>query len=294
MSGCPLSRFDTLGPDTRNQGATGPATVGLASSCADPGRRRLVASLGLAGLTALGQAWPGAAALARPAPVTVFAASSMETALVAVARRYGSRVGGPLRLVFGASSAMARQIAQGAPADLFISADLDWMNWLSQRRLVVAGTRRNLLANRLVLIAPRDSKLQLDLRPGMALAAALGSGRLAVADPVSVPAGKYARQALTSLKAWDGVAGRLASAESVRAALAYVARDETPLGVVYATDAMAEPRVRVVATFPATSHSPILYPAALVRDGPAARSVLAYLAGGEARSVFRSQGFLPA
>jgi molybdate transport system substrate-binding protein len=263
-------------------------------SCADPGRRQLLAGLGLAGLTALVQAWPGGDALARPAPVTVFAASSLETALVAIARRYGDRVGGPLRLVFGASSAMARQIAQGAPADVFISADRDWMNWLGQRRPVVAGTRRNLLANRLVLIAPAASRVQLDLKPGMSLATVLGSGRLAMADPVSVPAGKYGRQALVALRAWDGVAGRLASAESVRAALAYVARGETPLGVVYATDALAEPRVRIVATFPAASHSPILYPAALVRDRAAARSVLAYLAGGEARSVFRSQGFLPA
>jgi len=290
MPGCPLSRFDTSGPDARNPGAIDPAEALPIRQNRDLGRRRLLTALGLA---ALGQAWSSGRALAQSGPVTVFAAASLETALAEVSRRYGDQAGGPLRMVFGASSAMARQIAQGAPADLFLSADLDWMDWLSQRGLVVAGTRRNLLANRLVMIAPRDSKLRLDIRPGMPLASALGSGRLALADPVSVPAGKYARQALTALKVWDSVADRLATAENVRAALAYVARSEAPLGIVYATDAQVEVRVRVIGTFPAASHSPILYPAALVRDRPAARAVLTYLAGGEARSIFRSRGFLP-
>ena len=248
-------------------------------------RRRLLAGLALA-----------AAPLsvgAAPAAVTVFAASSLETALTAAAARYGARPGGPLRLVFGASSAMARQIAQGAPADLFISADLDWMDWLARQGRVIAGTRRNLLSNRLVLIAPRDSKVRLEMKPGMPLAPALGSGRLALADPAAVPAGKYARQALTALKVWDSVSARTAAAENVRSALAYLARGEAPLGIVYATDARAEPKVRVVGVFPAVTHSPILYPGALVREGPDARRVMAWLAGSEAQGIFRAQGFLP-
>ena len=254
-------------------------------------RRRLLAGLALtaAPLTAV-----PLSVRAAPAAVTVFAASSLETALNAAASRYGARPGGPWRLVFGASSAMARQIAQGAPADLFISADLDWMDWLGRQGRVIAGTRRNLLSNRLVLIAPRDSKVRLEMKPGMPLAAALGSGRLALADPAAVPAGKYARQALAALKVWDSVSARTAAAENVRTALAYVARGEAPLGIVYATDARAEARVRVVGTFPGASHSPILYPAALVRESAAARQVLSWLAGGEAQGIFRAQGFLPA
>jgi molybdate transport system substrate-binding protein len=242
----------------------------------------------LAGL-ALGPALPAAAWAGQ---VTVFAAASLETALTAIARQYGTRPGGPLRLSFGASSAMARQIAQGAPADLFLSADQEWMDWLAQRRLVVAGTRRDLVANRLVLIAPRNSKVALTIARGMPLAKALGGGRLAVADPAAVPAGRYARAALTHLKVWSSVEARLAPAENVRTALAYVARGEAPLGIVYATDARAEPRVRVVGTFPAASHPPIRYPAALVRDTPAGRAMLTYLSGPEAMRLFAGQGFL--
>ena len=221
----------------------------------------------------------------------IFAAASLQTALTKIAAGYRGP-GAPLRPSFGASSAMARQIAQGAPADLFISADSEWMDWLSQRRLIAAGTRRNLLSNRLVLIAPKGASVSLKIAPGMPLAPALGGGRLAIADPVSVPAGKYGKAALVKLGVWDSVAGRLAPAENVRAALAYVARGETPLGIVYATDAHAEPRVRVVGTFPQGTHPRILYPAALTRATPAGRAVLDYLSGPRAMAVFAADGFL--
>ena len=223
--------------------------------------------------------------------IRIFAAASLQTALTKIAAGYRGP-GVPVSVSFGASSAMARQIAQGAPADLFISADAEWMGWLSQRRLIAAGTRRNILSNRLVLIAPKASTLSLRIAPGMPLAAALGGGRLAIADPVSVPAGRYGKAALKKLGAWDSVAGRLAPAENVRAALAYVARGETPLGIVYATDAHAEPRVRVVGTFPQATHPRILYPAALTKASPAGRAVLDYLSGPKAMAVFAAEGFL--
>lgn len=242
----------------------------------------------LAGL-ALSPAFP---ASAWAGEVSVFAAASMETALTAIARQYGRRPGGPLRLSFGASSSMARQIAQGAPVDLFVSADQEWMDWAAERRLIVAGTRRDIVANRLVLIAPAASKVSLTIRPGMPLARALGGGRLSVAEPAAVPAGRYAKAALTHLKVWSSVESRLAPAENVRTALAYVARGEAPLGIVYATDARAEPRVRVVGVFPPNSHPPIRYPAALVRETPNGRAVLNYLSGPEAMRLFAGQGFL--
>ncbi|MBX3479431.1 MAG: molybdate ABC transporter substrate-binding protein [Caulobacter sp.] len=251
-------------------------------------RRHLTAGLALAVPATLAG---GGLVSARGGAITLFAAASLETALTAIGRSYRDRPGAPLRLAFGASSAMARQIAQGAPADLFISADIDWMDWLQARGGVVAGTRRNLLANRLVLIAPKASNVRLRIGPGMPLAAALGGGRLAVADPAAVPAGKYARQALTHLGVWDSVQARLVPAENVRTALAYVARGEAPLGVVYATDAAVEPRVRVIGFFPDASHRPIVYPAALVRDSVAGRAVLSHLSSPAAMASFRAQGF---
>jgi len=238
-----------------------------------------------------GLALVAGSALARQRETRIFAAASLQTALTRIAAGYPGP-SGPMQVSFGASSAMARQIVQGAPADLFISADAEWMDWLSARRLIVAGTRRNLLSNRLVLIAPKGSAVALKIAPGMPLARALGGGRLAIADPVAVPAGKYAKAALSKLGVWDSLAGRLAPAENVRAALAYVARGETPLGIVYATDAHAEPRVRVIGTFPASTHPRILYPAALVKATPAGRVVLDYLSGPRAMAVFAAEGFL--
>lgn len=240
---------------------------------------------------AAGLALTAGPVLAQRAGVRIFAAASLQTALTKIAAGYRGP-GAPLRPTFGASSAMARQIAQGAPADLFISADTEWMDWLSQRRLIAAGTRRNLLSNRLVLIAPKTSPVSLKITARMPLASALGGGRLAIADPVSVPAGKYGKAALVKLGVWDSVAGRLAPAENVRTALAYVARGEAPLGIVYATDAHAEPRVKVVGVFPQTTHPRILYPAALTRATPTGRAVLDYLSGPRATAVFAAEGFL--
>jgi len=226
------------------------------------------------------------------APV-VLAAASLQESLGAAADAW-ARHGHPRPVLsFAASSALARQVAAGAPADLFVSADEEWMDYLAQRRLMRLETRADFLANRLVLIAPAASRLRLAVGPRMALGAALGSGRLAVADPDSVPAGRYAKTALMRLGAWPQVAGRLARAENVRAALALVARGETPLGVVYATDALAEPRVRVVSEFPASSHAPITYPLARPAraDNPEGEAFRRFLLSAEARAIFRRYGF---
>ncbi|HET9630454.1 MAG TPA: molybdate ABC transporter substrate-binding protein [Novosphingobium sp.] len=228
-----------------------------------------------------------------PRAAVVLAAASLQESLGAAADAWARR-GHPRPVVsFAASSALARQVEAGAPADLFISADEEWMDYLAQRRLVRPETRVDFLTNRLVLVAPAGSPLRLAIAPRMALGTALGTGRLALADPASVPAGRYAQQALTQLGAWPQVAGRLARAENVRAALALVARGEAPLGVVYATDALAEKRVRVVGLFPAGSHAPITYPLArLARsdntDGEAFRR---FLLSGEAKALFRRYGF---
>lgn len=248
-------------------------------------RRGLILGGGLATL-----AGPGRASAAA---VTVFAAASLQESLTEAGGLWSRGAGTPVRFSFGASSAIARQISQGAPADLFLSADLEWMDWLAQRRLIIEASRRDLLSNTLVLIAPARSKTTLTVRRGMPLARALGSGRLAVADTAAVPAGRYARAALTSLGVWPSVANRLLPAESVRNALAYVARGEAPLGIVYATDARAEPKVRVVGAFPAGSHPAIVYPAALVATSRhrGAASLLGFLQGPAASAVFRRHGF---
>jgi molybdate transport system substrate-binding protein len=197
-----------------------------------------------------------------------------------------------VRVSYAASSALARQIENGAPADLFISADLEWMDHLAGRQLIRADSRVNLLGNRLVLIAPAGQPVTMKIAPGFGLAAALGRDRLALADPAAVPAGKYARAALTSLGVWDAVAGRIAAAENVRAALRLVSRREAPLGIVYYSDAVADTGVRIVDTFPESAHPAIVYPAALTSTAsPAAAKVLEYLQSNEARAVFAAQGF---
>ncbi len=222
----------------------------------------------------------------------VFAAASLTEALEAVDRAYTLQTGVPVKASWAASSALAKQIEAGAPADVFFSADHEWMDYLEQRQLLRADTRADVLGNSLVLIAPADSPVRLKIAPHFALAQALGAGRLASADPDSVPAGSYARAALTRLGVWDSVQSRLARAENVRAALAYVARSEAPLGIVYATDALAERRVRVVDVFPEGTHPPILYPAALTAHAqPQAASYLAFITGPQAQQVFRDFGF---
>ncbi|MBS0490395.1 MAG: molybdate ABC transporter substrate-binding protein [Proteobacteria bacterium] len=232
------------------------------------------------------------ATAAHAAPVTVFAAASLKNALDEVGVEY-EKAGGEARFSYAASSAIARQIEQGAPADVYVSADSDWMNYLAERKLIVAASRRDLLTNRLALIAPADSKVALKVGKGMPLAKALGSGRLAVAGP-DVPAGKYARASLTALGAWDSVSGKLVQAENVRAALQFVARGETPLGIVYDTDAKVEPKVRIVGLFPDASHPKIVYPAALVASSknPDAAKFLAFMRTPKAAAVFRKYGFV--
>lgn len=235
----------------------------------------------------------GAGVAAPQRPPVVLAAASLQESLSAAADAW-SRSGHPRPVIsFAASSALARQVEAGAPADLFVSADEEWMDYLAKAGLIAPGSRADFLTNRLVLVAPATSRLRLAIGPRMAFAAALGSGRLALADPDSVPAGRYAREALTRLGAWPQVAGKLARAENVRAALALVARGETPLGVVYATDALAEPRVRVVGLFPAGSHRPITYPLArLARStNPEGEAFRRFLLSPAAKAVFRRYGF---
>jgi len=233
-------------------------------------------------------------AMAQAADITVFAAASLKTALDAIATEYVTASGKHVAISYAASSALAKQIEQGAPADLFISADLEWMDYLEGRKLVRPESRRPLLGNRIVVIAPADQARRLPLEPG-ALAARLGGGRLATAAVATVPAGKYAKLALLSLGLWQEVAGRLAEAENVRAALAFVSRAEAPLGIVYETDARADPRVAVVARIPETSHPPIVYPAALTASarGDEPARFLAALGGPAARAIFAREGFTP-
>jgi molybdate transport system substrate-binding protein len=225
--------------------------------------------------------------------VTVFAAASLKDALDENVRVHRPRTGDRIVVSYAASSALAKQIENGAPADLFISADLEWMDYLAARKLIDAQSRSNLLSNRLVLIAPAGSSVKLDVAPNFPLAAALGGGRLSIADPEHVPAGKYARSALESLGVWGSVAGRTARAENVRAALVLVSRGEAPLGIVYRTDALADVRVRTVAEFPESSHPPIVYPAALIasRKSPTARDFLEYLKSQAARVLWTKHGF---
>lgn len=230
-----------------------------------------------------------AAPAARAQGVLVYAAASLTDAL----REATAAVGLQARFSFAASSTLARQIENGAPADIFASADEEWADYLAQRGRLVADSRTTFLANRLVLVTPADRTRTLELRRGMDFTALLGAGRLAVGDPAHVPAGRYARAGLEWLGAWPAVEPRLARAESVRAALALVERGEVPFGIVYATDAAASRAVAVAATFPRESHPPIAYPFAIVagRDTPAARAWLAALQTPAARAVFAKHGF---
>lgn len=223
----------------------------------------------------------------------VFAAASLSNVMEEIGDVYESQTGNEIVFSFAGSMTLARQIEASSGVDVFVSADLESMDYLESRGLIIASTRRNLLQNELVLIAPADSHLQATIVPGFDLAGLLGTGRLAVANTASVPAGRYARAALDSLGVWDSVSNALAEAEDVRAALALVARAEAPLGIVYATDAGVESRVRIVAHFPVNSHPPILYPAALTAEAlPGAGAFLDFLGGNEARMLFESAGFL--
>jgi molybdate transport system substrate-binding protein len=226
--------------------------------------------------------------------LVIFAAASLKNALDEIAAAWSKDTGRPApRISYAASSALAKQMEAGAPADLFISADLDWMDYAEKKDLIRKDTRFNLLGNKIVLIAPRDSATTVAVKPGFDLARALAGGKLAMANVDSVPAGKYGKSALEKLGAWDGVKGSIAQAENVRAALLLVARGEAPLGIVYATDAAAEPGVRIVGEFPADSHPPIIYPAALTKAprSPDAQAFLDRLRSSTARPAFEKQGF---
>lgn len=225
--------------------------------------------------------------------LTVFAAASLTNVLQQVAAAYTGRTRIAVRFSFAGSATLARQIEAGAPADVFVSADQQWMDYLAQRRLVDVGSRTNVASNELVLIAPRDSQVALSIAPGFGLAAALGKrGRLATGDPDTVPVGRYARAALQDLGVWQAVAARLVPAESVRAALNFVARGEAALGIVYATDARGIEAVREVGRFPANSHPPVTYPAAAtLRGGDAAADFVQFMRSAEARAIFDQYGF---
>jgi molybdate transport system substrate-binding protein len=256
-------------------------------------RRALLRGLaGVLALTAVGLA-PFAAAAKDKGPV-VFAAASLKNALDGVNAAWKRESGKEATISYAASSSLAKQIEQGAPADIFISADEDWMDYLAARKLIMPATRFNLLANTLVLIAPKDSTLEATIAPSFPLASLIGDGRLAVANVDSVPAGKYAKAALTKLGAWETVKDKTAQVENVRAALALVSRGETPLGIVYGTDAHSDPKVKVLATFPETTHPPIIYPAAETTAATSsdAAAFLAFLKSSAARAVFEAEGFV--
>ena len=225
--------------------------------------------------------------------VVVFAAASLKNALDDASAAYEKENGVKALISYAASSTLAKQVESGAPADIFISADLDWMDYLQKRNLIKPETRLTLLGNKLVLIAPANSTAKIEIAPGFALADLLGDERLSMADPSAVPAGKYGKAALEKLGVWASVSSKLAPAEDVRSALLLVSRGETPLGIVYATDAAADKGVRIVAAFPEDTHPPIVYPAAVLAssDDASAAAFLDYLKSEKARPYFERQGF---
>jgi molybdate transport system substrate-binding protein len=246
-------------------------------------------------LLALLLATTGTSMSADAQQLTVLAAASLKNALDEVAQHYPQRRILKIAVSYAGSSALARQIENGAPADIFISADRDWMDYVEKRGLIRIASRVNLLRNELVLIAPAASAVQVELVPGLALAPLLGKDRLAMADPDYIPAGKYGKAALETLGVWRSVAGKIARAENVRAALNFVSRGEAPLGIVYRTDAAADRKVRIVAVFPADTHPPVVYPAALLaaaRD-PSAALFFEFLQSAQAQVIFNKHGFVP-
>jgi len=233
-----------------------------------------------------------ARAQATARPLLIFGAASLTQTLDEIASMYAKREGVAVKASYAASSMLAKQLEAGAPADLFISADQEWMDYAARKDLIQTATRKDLLGNNLVLIAGKTNGVVIDLSPGLDLKIALAGQKLAIADPDSVPAGRYGKAALIALGSWDHLAGAIAPAENVRNALAYVARGDAPLGIVYGSDAISEPRVRVVATFPANTHPPIIYPAALTINAQAsAQKFLDYLSAPETQAIFAKAGF---
>ena len=236
---------------------------------------------------------PSSSTFAEEKGLTVFAAASMKNALDDVDAAYTAKTGVKVVASYAASSVLAKQIDQGAPADIFLSADIDWMDYAAKQKVIKTETRTNLLGNSIVLIAPKDSAIdKVAIGSGFDLAKLAGPGRIATGDVSSVPVGKYAKAALEKLGAWEAAAPKFAMAESVRAALTLVARGEAVLGIVYATDAKVEPEVKIVGTFPADSHPPIIYPlAATTSAGPKAADYLAFLHTSAAKTIFEKYGF---
>ena len=234
-----------------------------------------------------------APATAQDKTITVFAAASLKNALDDINTAYTGRSGTRVTVSYAASSALIKQIENGAPADVFASADLDWMDYGAQKDVINASTRVNLLGNRLVLIAPKDSKVDnVTIGQGFNLAALAGDGRIATGDVQSVPVGKYAKTALEKLGSWQAAQNKFAMTDNVRAALVLVARGEATLGIAYSTDAKVEPGVKIVGTFPADSHAPIIYPFAATKSAkPDAVSYLAFLRTPAARLIFEKYGF---
>jgi len=241
--------------------------------------------------------WLGAAALSAPAAaaekVTVFAAASLKDALDAANAAWTKESGKEAVASYAASGALAKQIENAAPADVFISADLNWMDYVADKKLIKPDTRSDLLGNRLVLVAESGKQKQVEIKQGFDLAGLLGDGKLAMGEPKSVPAGKYGQAALDKLGVWTSVETKVAYAESVRAALAFVSRGEAPYGIVYQTDAAADKGVTIVGTFPADSHPPIIYTIALLAESknPDAAAYLDFLKSDKAALFFAAQGF---
>lgn len=252
----------------------------------------VLASLAFPGNLFCQEGAPAAAPASHPPPI-VFAAASMKTALDAVAASWKASTGRDVRIAYGSSATLAKQIEQGAPADIFISADLQWMDYLEKAKLIQPGTRKNRFGNKLVLIEPADAHAELQISKDFDLAGAAGDGKIAVCEIDSCPGGIYAKQALESLGVFASVEPKLAQADNIRNALSLVSRGEARFGIVYATDAKSDPKVRVVGTFPESSHSPIIYPVALIASSqnPDAAFFLAYLTSQAATKIFLDQGF---
>lgn len=226
--------------------------------------------------------------------IVVFAAASLKNALDDISTAWGKTTGNKASISFAGSSNLAKQIQQGAPADLFISANVNWMDTLQNDNLIDVTSRRALLRNRIVLVAHGKTSEKIEIKKGFDLAGLLKDGKLAMAMVDSVPAGVYGKAALTSLEVWGSVASKVAQSDNVRAALALVARGEAPYGIVYSTDAAASDNVSVVGTFPESSHAPIIYPVAVVAESkkkPVATSFLEFLSSNEAKSIFEREGF---
>jgi molybdate transport system substrate-binding protein len=248
---------------------------------------------GLAAVALLGLGSPQAPARAQGGDVVVFAAASLKNALDAINEQWQKETGKKATISYASSPALAKQIEQGAPAQMFISADLDWMDYAASKNLIKPDTRSNLLGNRIVLIAPKDKAQTVEIKPGFDLAKIVGDGRLSMANVEAVPAGKYGKAALEKLGVWDSVSAKIAQAENVRAALLLVSRGEAPAGIVYQTDAAADAGVKIIGTFPENTHPPIIYPIALTASAthPDAAAFLAYLKSAKAKPLFEAQGF---